>query len=231
MTTRVAFVTGAADSREIATGIAERFREFEAIDQTFADAKAHFQTELLELGLTSDEIDLFDRLAAAVIFTNSGLRDRDAVAANRLGQSRLWSHSISGDLPIVLVRVAGADDETVVRQLIRWRIYTLRRGLKLDLVILDERPGQPAERLPKELQTGVAGEMLGKPGGVFFLTADKVPSDEAILLAAVARVVLGGDCGIAGRPDQSRRSAARSIVPIHSECGGGQVGRIARPAA
>ncbi len=195
MTARIAFVTGAADSREIATGIAERFREFEAIDQAFAGAKAHCQTELLELGLTADEIVLFDRLAAAVIFTNSELRDRDAVAANRLGQSRLWSHSISGDLPIVLVRVAGVDDDTLVRQLIRWRIYTQRRGLKLDLVILDERPGQPAERLPKELQMGVAGEMLGKPGGVFFLTADKVPSDEAVLLAAAARVVLGDDRG------------------------------------
>src|SRR4029453_1101172 len=184
-----------ADTREIATGIAERFRDFEAIDQAFADAKAHCQTELLELGLTPDEFALFDRLAAAVIFTNSGLRDRDAVAANRLGQSRLWSPSLSGDLPIVLVRVAAVDDDRVACQLIRWRIYTRRRGLKIDLVILDERPGEPSERLPKELQTGVGGEMLGKPGGVFFLTTDKLPSEEAVLLASVARVVLGGSRG------------------------------------
>src|SRR5262249_18952858 len=187
MTARISFVTGAADTREIAIGIAERFRESEAIDRAFAGAKASCQTELRELGLTPNEIAVFDRLAAAVLFTNSRLRDRDAVAANRLGQSRLWSHSISGDLPIVLVRVAGSDDETLVRQLIQWRLYTLRRGLKVELVILDERPGEPADRLPKELQTGVAGELLGKPGGVFFLTADKVPSDEALLLAAAAR--------------------------------------------
>ena len=106
MTTRIAFVTGAADTREAAIGIAERFREFEAIDQAFAGAKAHCQSELRELGLTPDEIALFNRLAAAVVFTNSGLRDLDAVAANRLGQPSLWPHSISGDLPIVLVRVA-----------------------------------------------------------------------------------------------------------------------------
>ena len=41
MTTRIAFVTGAADTREAAIGIAERFRTFEAIDQAFAGAKAH----------------------------------------------------------------------------------------------------------------------------------------------------------------------------------------------
>src|SRR4029453_3623466 len=195
MTTRIAFVTAAADTRETPIDIAQQFRKFEVIDKAFVDQKARCQPELLELGLTPDEFALFDRLAAAVIFTNSGLRDRDAVAANRLGQSRLWSPSLSGDLPIVLVRVAAVDDDRVACQLMRWRIYTRRRGLKIDLVILDERPGEPSERLPKELQTGVGGEMLGKPGGVFFLTTDKLPSEEAVLLAAAARVVLGGDRG------------------------------------
>ncbi len=169
--------------------------------------------------LTPDEIALFNRLAAAVIFTNSGLRDLDAVAANRLGQASLWPHSISGDLPIVLVRVAQDDDETVVRQLVQWRTYTRRRGLKLDLVILDERAGEPADRLRKELQTGVAGEMLGKPGGVFFLTADKVPADDAVLLAAAARAVLGGGRGLADRADRSSRCpTARSAAATHSGC-------------
>src|SRR4029450_2516860 len=116
MATRVAFVTGAADTYEVAIGIAESIPEVEAIDQAFAGAKAHSQRELRELGLKPDEIALFNRLAAAVIFTNSGFRDLDAVAANRLGQAGLWPHAISGDLPIVLVRVTGADDETVGRQ-------------------------------------------------------------------------------------------------------------------
>ena len=195
MTTRLAFVTGAAQTYEAAIGIAERFREFEAIDRAFAEAKALGQSELLELGLSPNEIVLYNRLAAAVIFTNAGLRDLDAVAANRLGQPGLWPHSISGDLPIVLVRVAGVDDEAVVRQLVQWRMYTQRRGLKLDLVILDERAGEPADQLLKELQTGPVGNTLGKPNGVFFLTADKLPADDVVLLAAAARAVLGGNRG------------------------------------
>jgi cellobiose phosphorylase len=193
--TRIPFVTGAANTREVAIGIADEFREFEAIDRAFARAKAHCESELLELGFQPDEIAVFNRLATAVIFTNSSFRDLDAVAANRLGQPGLWPHSISGDLPIVLVRVAGVDDETVVRQLVRWNVYARRRGLKSDLVILDERDSEPADQLRKELETGISSEMLGKPGGVFFLTADKVTTDEAVLLAAAARAVLGGGCG------------------------------------
>src|SRR4030095_5067321 len=143
MTTRIAFVTGAADTREAAIGIAERFRTFEAIDLAFAAAKANCPSKLEELEITPGEITLFNRLAASVVFTNSGLRDLDAVAANRLGQPSLWPHSISGDLPIVLVRVARVDDETIVQQLVQWRTYTRQRGLNVDLVILDEHGGEP----------------------------------------------------------------------------------------
>ena len=211
MTTRVAFVTGAADTREAAIGIAERFREFDAIDQAFAGGKANSESELRELGLTSSQIALFNRLSAAVIFTNSGLRDLDAVVTNRLGQPRLWPHSISGDLPIVLVRVAGVDDETIVRQLVQWRSYTRRRGLELDLVILDERTGESADQLQKELETGSARELFGKAGGVVFLTAGKVPNDDAVLLAAASRAVLGGDRG--SLTEQIDHCAARLPAP------------------
>ena len=126
----------------------------------------------------------------------------------------------------------GYEDETVVRQLVQWRIYTRRRGLKLDLVILDERAGEPADRLRRELQTGVAGEMLGKSGGVFFLTADKVPTDDAVLLAAAARAVLGGGRGsLTEQIDRRAAPAARSAAATHSGCGRDKACRAARPTA
>ena len=195
MSVRVAFVTGAADTREGAIRIAKRFGDFKAIDQAFAEAKVHCQNELAELAVQPDELVLFNRLASAVIFTNSSFRDVEAVAANRLGQASLWPHSISGDLPIVLVRVAGANDETLVRQLVRWSVYIRRRGLKSDLVILDQRGDESADGLREELAAGVAGEMVGKPGGVFLLSANKVTIEEATLLAAAARAVLGAERG------------------------------------
>ena len=151
-TARMAFVTGAADTHEAAVEIADRFREFEAIDQVFADARVRSPRELRELELTPQDIALFDRLAASVVFTNASLRDVAAVAGNRMGQAGLWPHTISGDLPIVLAHVTHDNDEGIVRQLVQWRIYTRRRGLKVDLVILDERVGEVADRLRAELQ-------------------------------------------------------------------------------
>ncbi len=194
-TARVAFVTGAAETREAATALAEHFRELDAADRAFDSARERSREELRELGLTPDDIAIFNRLAGAVVFTGPALRRPDAIAANRLGQPGLWRYAISGDRPIVLALVATADDEPLVHQLVRWHAYARRRGLDLDLVILDERPGDAVARLQADLQAGPGGPLLGKAGGVFSLAAAKVPKDDAMLLAAAARVVLGGGRG------------------------------------
>jgi cellobiose phosphorylase len=212
----VAFITGVAETREAANALAEQFQNFEAVDRAFSGARASCEAELRQLDLTPDDVALFNQLAGSVVFTNSSLRPTDAVAANRLGQRALWPHAISGDLPIVLVRVAAPDDESLVGQLVRWHAYTRGRGLNLDLVILDERPGDIADRLRADLQGGVAGPLLGKPGGVFVLAAEKIPADDRVLLAAAARAVLGGGRGpLADQIDRRPPEAplARSPIP------------------
>jgi cellobiose phosphorylase len=191
----VAFVTGAAETREAAIALVDRFRTFAAADGALAGARTGGRDELRKLELTPEDVALFNRLAASVIYTGSFLRQADAVAANRLGQPALWPHAISGDLPIVLARVAGPDDEALVRQLVRWHSYARGRGLTLDLVILDERPGDAGERLKADLQDGAAGPLLGKPAGVFVLAAEKISADDRVLFAATARAVLGGGRG------------------------------------
>ncbi len=209
---RIAFVTGAAESREAALAIAGQFCNLEAIDRAFTAAMTRCHAELREMSLTPGDVALFNRLAGAVVFTNPGLRELEAVAANRLGQPGLWPHSISGDLPIVLVRVAAAGDESVVRELVQWRAYVRRRGLELDLVVLDDRADEAANRLRTELQTGAASDSLGKSGGIFLLAADRTSADDAVLLSAAARAVLGGGRG--SLSDQlDHRAAATSPLP------------------
>jgi cellobiose phosphorylase len=211
---RVAFVTGAADTREAAMRIAEQFLDSEAIDSAFGGAHSRCQDELRDMSLTFEDVALFNRLAASVLFTNAQLRPPYAVATNRLGQSGLWPHSISGDLPIVLVHVAAAQEELLVRQLLQWRTFARRRGLVSDLVILDQRAGEAVARLRTQLsQTGGVGEMLGKPGGVFLLGAAEVSAADALLLAAAARVVFRAGRGSLATQLNLRSAAAAPLPP------------------
>ena len=131
----------------------------------------------------------------------------------------------------MLARVVTAGDESLVRQLVQWHAYARRRGLDLDLVVLDERPGDAADQLKADLQTGPAGPLLGKPGGVFVLAAGQVPADDAVLLKAAARVVLGGGPRLAGRATRAADRNPSVLPPALAATASPVPSEPARPAA
>ena len=121
------------------------------------------------------------------------------LAKNTLGQEGLWRFGISGDLPIVLVRVKEPDDVQLVRQVLiaheHWRL----KGLRSDAVILNEHAASYREEINQQLTQlvdgGPWGAWRGKPGGVFVLQVDSITRAETILLHVVAQAVLSGERG------------------------------------
>ena len=103
---RLSFATGIASSRDTALALAQKYHEPSSAARTFALAFAHAQSALRHLGITSDDALLYERLASRVLYADRSLRAAPGlVAKNELGQEGLWPHAISGDLPILLVRV------------------------------------------------------------------------------------------------------------------------------
>jgi cyclic beta-1,2-glucan synthetase len=162
-------------------------------------AFTHVQTTLQNLGLTNDEAMLADRLASRVFGVDASRISPEAMARNTLGQPDLWRHGISGDLPIVLVRLAEAASIPLVRQVLHAQEYWRVKGLRADVVFLNEHPMEYLDETQGLLQ-GVLQEprwaaLANTPGGVFLLRADGMPQAERDLLSAVARVVLHDDLG------------------------------------
>ena len=86
--------------------------------------------QLHHLGIGAEEAPLFQQLANRIIHADSGMRAPAAVLMrNTLGPSALWAHRISGDLPIVLVRIDEVEDRGIVRQLLRAHEYWRLKGL------------------------------------------------------------------------------------------------------
>ena len=57
---------------------------------------------------------------------------------NRRGQSALWTYGISGDPPLVLLRITDPENIELVRQLMQAHSYWRVKGLTVELVILNE---------------------------------------------------------------------------------------------
>ena len=210
---RICFATGVAPDRETAKALAQSYRDPSTAPRTFALALAHSQSVRRHMDISTDEAVLFERLASRVLRADDSLRaPADTLAANELGQNSLWPHGISGDLPILLVRVTDAE-LGLVRQVLEAQEYWRLKGLKADLVILNEHPisymDEVQSRLTSLLDDGPWRMWKHQPGGAFLLRTDAMGQAERHLFLSVARAVLD-----TSRGDLRAHLARPPLVPI-----------------
>ena len=215
-TAQIVFTTGVAESREKAIMLSEKYRDPGIFERESRLAWTRAQVEMNHLHIDPDEAHLFQRLAGRILYPDSSLRPRPHVLAlNKLTQSGLWPHGISGDLPIVILRLEREEDVPMSRQLLRAHQYLRSKGLQFDLVILNDHPTGYAQSLQDSLQlaarTSGGQALLDKPGGIFIRRSDMMAEDERILLHAVARVVIVSERG--SLEDQLTRRPIEEDLP------------------
>jgi cyclic beta-1,2-glucan synthetase len=198
-TARFAFTTAYAESEDAALHLIEKYHDRRAVARALALASTHSQIELRHLNLTVEETIAFQRLGGRLLTGDTRLRHGDAVEENRRGQRELWKYGISGDLPILLVRVAGEAAPPLVVELLKAHEYLRLKGLSFDLVILNNHPPSYLQALHEELQRVVDSSpeqlWIDKPGGIFLRRADLMPAEDQLLLRAAARAVMDAEDG------------------------------------
>jgi len=199
-TARIDLVMGMAESREAALALVEKYYNPRLADRALDLAWTHSQVTLRHLNASEAEAQLYARLASALIYANPARRAPAGVLlGNRRGQSGLWSYGISGDAPIVLLRISDAAKIEIVQQLIQAHSYWRMKGLPVDLVILNEDVSvyrQPLQdQILSLIASGIEAQMLDKPGGIFVRRLEQLSNEDRVLLQSVARLVLADENG------------------------------------
>jgi cellobiose phosphorylase len=197
---RIDVVTGVATTRAAATALMDKYHDPRLADRVFELAWTHANVVLRQLNVTEADAQSFGLLAGSVIYASARRRSKAAVLArNRQGQSGLWGYGISGDLPIVLVRIRDIARIDLVRQAVQAHAYWRMKGLAVDLVIWNEDGSVYRQSSQDALLDLVAGgpeaALVDKPGGVFVRRGEQMSEDDRALLQTVARVVLLDDAG------------------------------------
>jgi cyclic beta-1,2-glucan synthetase len=194
---RLTFSTLVSSSREAVLDLADKYHDPAIFERAATLAWTRAQVELHHLGVEPSEAHLFQRLANRILYSDPSLRaSPDVLKRNARGQSGLWALGISGDLPIVLVRIDEVEDQEIVRQLLRAHEYWRMKQLAVDLVIINEKPGSYAQDLQSTLDTLVrtsqskAAPEGNQHGGVFVLRTDTVSTEDRDLLQTAARALL-----------------------------------------
>ena len=221
-TVRIAFWTMAATTRAALLDCVDKHRDAAAYERATTLAWTQAQVQLHHLGINPGEAGLFQRLASHVIFAGRDFRPSSDVIRQGSGpQSGLWSEGISGDLPIVLLRIAETETLHVAHQVLQAHEYWLMKQLAVDVVILNERKSSYVQDLQAAIETLVRASQSRpvpridhRPGRVFVLRADLIDPDMRSLLVSTARVVIVAQQG--SLSDQLDRIAevAERLHPI-----------------
>ncbi|HKU60068.1 MAG TPA: glucoamylase family protein, partial [Gemmatimonadales bacterium] len=193
----VAFTTLVATSRERAFELADRYHHPYAAQRALDLAWTSAQVDLRELGITAEDAGIFQELAGHLFYANPGLRPSAAEqAAGQGAQPLLWSIGVSGDWPILLATIETEDGLPTLRQLLQAHHYWRRRGMMVDLVILNVRGPSYLQDLENRIVGAIhaspAAGSVDRPGGVFHRRRELLGAEVLAMLRATARVHL--DC-------------------------------------
>ncbi|CFR14727.1 cyclic beta-1%2C2-glucan synthase [Yersinia frederiksenii] len=205
-TVTVSFWTLIASSKQALLDMIDKHRDRSAYDRAKTLAWTQAQVQLRHLEIKAEEAADFQQLAAPILYADARFRSPSATIIRGAGvQSALWSQSISGDLPIVLLRIEDIEDIEQVRQLLRAHEYWRMKRLAVDLVIINERASSYVQDLQIAIETAVRSSQsrprLGdelRQGSAYALRADLMNTETRALLHSVARVVLSARYGKLG---------------------------------
>jgi cyclic beta-1,2-glucan synthetase len=210
----VNMITGMAETRDICQNLIEKYQDKHHQDRVFEMAWTHNQVVLRQINANEAEAQLYSRIAGSVIFTNPVLRgDPSVLIQNRRGQSGLWPYSISGDLPIVLLRVEEDTSINLVRQMVQMHSFWRMKGLATDLVILNESHGGYRQILQNQISDLVAAQPADQRGAIYVRSADQISNEDRMLFQTVARVIIAGSRGTLA-DHINRRQPVRNMAPL-----------------
>lgn len=227
-TAHLDFATVVAGTKAEVTALVDKYSDASAFDRTSTLAWTQAQVRLHHLRIEPEHAHIFQELGGSLIYFDPRLETTRTAAPDGSRQA-LWRHSISGDLPIVLVRIDQLEERGLIRDLLRAQEYWRMKGLFADLVVINEKPGSYARDLSDAIEELIRerGRHVGEApdGGVFVLDGPRLDDEDRAVLQSSARAVLLSHHGtLADQLARRRPPAGRKPMNVRTPAAVGQPG-------
>ncbi|HEU4734444.1 MAG TPA: glucoamylase family protein, partial [Kofleriaceae bacterium] len=204
----VALVTAVASSVPEVLEIGRRFASPLAVRWALEDAERAAAHRAERLATPAALHPAAQRLLSALLVPDSGLRPPPAVlTAGRASQRTLWGRGISGDEPIVWLRMDSREPGDVLDEVIAVHRHLRALGVRFDVVLADESPSgygdETSVALRRLLAARGADGLLHQRGGIHVVAIDQLSPQQLADLEAAAHVDL----------DARRGSLAHQLEP------------------
>ena len=191
----LALVTAVAKTREIALDLTRRFGTLRALKWAVHDARLELARRLDRDGMAPALLPSAMALASRLLLPTAAHRMQRARLEDPYPtQSSLWGHGISGDDPLLVVRVRSRAHDAIISEVLTIYRFLRARGVKTEVVFLDDASSGYHSEEPGSvrgvLMLAGAGVWLDQRGGIFVRALDKISVDDRTRIGLAAQVLL-----------------------------------------
>ena len=186
-------ITGFSKAKEQLFQLVEQYKNAVDIEDAFKKASVFNNMRTSMSLLKGSQMRLYNNISKYILQTATfGNKRQEVLAKNRLSQNGLWRFGISGDHAIVLMEIDDINKSGFAKEMLRAFEYYKVHGLVLDLVFINDVPGNDHDGLTHFIRNMANTEHLWatheQTGQVYIINGDELNEDERTLLRTVARI-------------------------------------------
>ena len=186
------------ENKEEAIKNLEQMKNLDEILKIFDVGKARIEEEMKYLQINSKQSAEYQELLNYILEENI-CRNINLDLNKDYEINSLWKYGISGDLPIVLVKIKNLNSVDNVREIIESYMFYRVKNIYIDLVILDEEKEIYNRLVQKAVEDIVMDKQIiylrNVKSGIFILNKNLMESDDLQVLELKSKIILISENG------------------------------------
>jgi len=199
-TSKISFVTGYCNTWQEVLDLHHKYSMAYRLEEIFELSKVNSELEMIYLDITSFQVNMIQDIIGLLYYPSNLLRaDGEIIKLNNKDQRSLWRFGISGDNPILLLRISDVKDVRVAKSILTAYEFFKKNRIKADIVILNEEKAGYSNELNKLLSDMTSKLRMYddqvQKRNLFIIQSDSISKEEIDLLSTVSRVIIDGETG------------------------------------
>ncbi len=187
----VDLIMAAGDTKEEVKNLIEKVKSEEEIDRIFNVAMVRSEEQNKYLQMKASKLAMYQQLLNYIL--QQGFVEKKS-QNSEYSMNSLWKYGISGDLPILVLKIAKFEEIYVLEDMIRAFEYYRIKNIFMDLVILNHEKNV-YERFVEDAIYSVISErqlqfLKNTSSGIFVLNQKDMPNEDVKAIEFKARVVI-----------------------------------------
>ena len=184
------------EKKEKAIENLKKYQSIEKVKKEIELSKARVEAENRYLRIKGTDIELYQKILSYIIFDNPTKSKRiEKMHKQKLyKQSELWKYGISGDLPLILVKIKDVNDGYVIREILKAYEFFKIKNVATEIVIIDEEKHSYENYVREEIDLSILNNHMGYlkniKGGIFTLSKVEIDEKDLNLLEFLATVTI-----------------------------------------